>query len=338
MNNLPIYNSTSDLTSKFEDIFIVIIIPTLCLIGVFILKMITFRVLHEIIFKLKNNDIVYRYMLAFEISDTILGIIVGLMGVFACGSYCNFSYKFITKTFQLVFLTFGSNVIILFQTFLDISFAWQRVKSFSSKKNVEKNFKRHLVYMLIAAIILIAPSYIITRSVEPIGILRRTDQNQSDEILYSIATAKFAQNDYWTYALLALNLFNGFILYNILLCINILVIFRFKAYLNKRKQINEPAVRTDELAVKKNKQIKKPKIKGVKTTKTVLAMSINFLVGNLPISISPIVFQFSGYSTFYNYYTTFTVLLGLLTHPGYIFLYFMLNPLFRKTLQNIYFK
>jgi hypothetical protein len=82
--------------------------------------------------------------------------------------------------------------------------------------------------MLIAAIILIAPSYIITRSVEPIGILRRTDQNQSDEILYSIATAKFAQNDYWTYALLALNLFNGFILYNVLLCINILVIIRFK--------------------------------------------------------------------------------------------------------------
>ena len=55
---------------------------------------------------------------------------------------------------------------------------------------------------------------------------------------------------------------------------HILVIIRFKAYLNKRKQINKPAVRTNELAVEENKQIKKPKIKGVKTTKTVLAMSI----------------------------------------------------------------
>lgn len=63
MNNLPIYNSTSDLTSKLEDILLVFIVPTLCLIGVFILKMITFRVLHEIIFKLKNNDIVYHYTL-----------------------------------------------------------------------------------------------------------------------------------------------------------------------------------------------------------------------------------------------------------------------------------
>ena len=161
------------------------------------------------------------------------------MGVFACGSYCNFSYKYITKTFQLVFLTFGSNLIILFRKFLDISFAWQRVKSFSLKKNDQKNFKKHLICMFIAAIILIAPSFIIT-SVEPIGILRRTDQNQSDEILYSIATAKFVQIVYCTYGLLALNLFNGFILYNI-------------------------------------------------------------LVGSLPISISSIIFQFSGYSTFYSF-------------------------------------
>jgi hypothetical protein len=112
---------------------------------------------------------------------------------------------------------------------LDILFAWQRLKSFSAKtKPNNKNFKINIILLLVAAFVLTLASYIITRSVEPIGILS-TDQNQTDdEILYSIVTAKFAQNDYWTYGILALNLFNGFILYNVLLCINILVIIRFK--------------------------------------------------------------------------------------------------------------
>ena len=67
-------------------------------------------------------------------------------------------------------------------------------------------------------------------------------------------------------------------------------------------------------------------------------MSIHFLIGNLPVSLDPIIFQFSGYSTFYNFYTIFTDLVGLLTHPGYIFLYLAFNPLFRKTFLNIYYK
>jgi hypothetical protein len=49
---------------------------------------------------------------------------------------------------------------------------------------------------------------------------------------------------------------------------HILVIIRFKAYLNKRKQITEPVARDN------NNEHKKTKFKGVKTTKTVLAMSI----------------------------------------------------------------
>ena len=269
-------------------------------------------------------------MLIFEISDAILGILVGLMGVFSCGSYCNFSYKYITKTFQIIFLTYGTDAILLFQTFLDISFAWQRLKSFSSMKISQKNFKRNIILMLIPAFLLTAPSNIISRNVQPIGILRRSDQNQSDEILYSIETADFAQNDYWTYSILALNLFNGFILYNILLCINILIIFRYNAYLSKRKILIEPAER--------DKEQKKPKIKGVKTTKTVLAMSINFLVGNLPIACSTVVFLFSGYSTFYSYYTILTTFVGLLTHPNYFILYCIFNPLFRKTLVKIFYK
>jgi hypothetical protein len=297
-------------------------------------------------------------MLIFEISDTILGILVGLMGVFACGSYCSFSYKHITKLLQLIFLTYLSNAVILFQTLLDILFAWQRLKSFvSTYKPNQKNFKLNLALMLVIALVLTAPSYIITRKVAPIGILRhidnKTNNDDDDEILFSISSADFAQNDYWTYSILALNIFNGFILYNILLCINLLVIFRFKTYMaNKRNHLgnhvaltalplrnNEHHTHTHTVHNTHNNETNKPKIiKGVKTTKTVLAMNINFLVGNLPISISPIIFQFSGYSTFYNYYTIVTVLVGLLTHPGYFFLYCILNPLFRKTLLDIYVK
>ncbi len=67
---------------------IVKVIPTLCLIAV------SLRVLYDIIFKNKTTDFMYRHMLTFEISDTIIGTKVGFMGVFDCASYCNFSYNF----------------------------------------------------------------------------------------------------------------------------------------------------------------------------------------------------------------------------------------------------
>lgn len=85
-------------------------------------------------------------------------------------------------------------------------------------------------------------------------------------------------------------------------------------------------------------EIKKQK-KETRVTKMVLSMSLNYIIGNILASLSPILFQFSVNSTFYGYYGSVTNITSYLSHGSYLFLFYIFNPTFRRVfLETFCFK
>ena len=58
----------------------------------------------------------------------------------------------------------------------------------------------------------------------------------------------------------------------------------------------------------------------------IFGMNFNFLLGNLPISIVPILFRLMGNSAAYNFYTIGVDLIALFTHLSYLFFYSFYIP------------
>jgi hypothetical protein len=69
-------------------------------------------------------------MLTFEISECFIATIMVFGGLFRCGNLCDIGYNYITKVFELVFYSFIANVLQQFETFIEISFALQRIQAF----------------------------------------------------------------------------------------------------------------------------------------------------------------------------------------------------------------
>lgn len=148
----------------------------------------------------------FNYMLSFEIADFFNAFFLCFIGIFRCGALCNIGYAYITKLFQLIFLF---NVLQIYQTFLEVGFALERIKAFSTKGvNSQMKFRYQVAIMMIVAIITTLPNYLVTRSIVPFGILSGTNQ-----ILYQISQSNFFQDKHWTIFLFVFALVRTLFLY-----------------------------------------------------------------------------------------------------------------------------
>jgi len=174
--------------------------------------------------------------------------------------------------------------------------------------------------MLNIAFLISLPNYLLTRSITPIGILK-------NKILYSITTSKFAQNKYWTISLFILTLSRGLFLHIILLILNIIVVIKYKRFIKNKLTVvlNDRNITCD---VKKRNQENR-------ITKIVLATSVNYLCGNLPNTVAPILFLIYGsQSNVYNYFASIVTLIVVFSHENQLFLYLFYN----KPYKNLIFK
>jgi len=302
------------------------VIPAIVVIG-FFLKIITLDTLRVILNK-KKPFFIFYYMQAFEIADLLAGIILAFLALFECGRFCHLSYKYLTKLFELIFFTYFTNVVLQFQSFLEISLAYDRIRSFSVKNKKElvniKKLKIKIVLLLILAFIVTLPNYVLSRTIKPIGILYGS--NRTEEILYLMTDSELSDDlNAFTLFLFVFNLFRGLFLHIFLIILNFTVIFKYRAYLNTKNlahtNANEP----------KNKKNSGQSNKDIKLSKMVIAMNCNFIIGNLPISIVPIFFRITGESPAYNFYTISVNLIALFSHSSYLVLYLKFNPIFRKS-------
>lgn len=301
-----------------------------------------------LILKKPDAQFIYYYMLVFELIDTVCGIILCFLSLFECGYLCSVSYNYLTKLLELIFYTYGTNMILQFETFLEISLAYERLKIFSSKQLNYKvsRFKTKMVVFLVLANVFSLPNYLITRSITPIGILV---VENSEKVLYKLTTSSFAQNNhYWETGLFVFDLFRGLFFYILLLIINIRIIYKFRAVkANKLRVIEQARTQPEipmtsvlnthqEVIIKKPTRANPTGQAKTNLTRTVLAMNFNFLLCNLPISLAPILFRLMGQTPFYSYYIIIVNVNGLLTHMLYLPLYFLCNPIFRKAFLEIY--
>ena len=223
---LPHYDSVVNITSIVQDISYAMIIPSICLLG-FLTKLVSLKVLTTII-KSKNSGFIYHYMLSYEIVDTIIGFFFVFVAIFDCGRYCDLAYKL----FDFIFYLYLKNVMLQFQTFIEISLAYDRTVAFTAKRKL----KIKLFLLLIFAFLITMPNYLLSRSIKPFGILSRP--NQTDEILYMVLKSEFTDNNkYWTVSLSVFNIFRGLFFHLVLLILNCLFIIKYKQFLKSKNSI-----------------------------------------------------------------------------------------------------
>ena len=154
--NLPQLNSTSILSTRFQDIFYVFVIPMISLVGI-PLKLVSICVLTIIIrHKQNKRDKLnqFYYLLTFEIFDLIQGFILCFGALIRCGSFCSLGYNFMTKIFDLAFYRYGIIVCLQLQTILEILFCIERLKLFSvttaTTREKKKRFRTKLAIAKLA--------------------------------------------------------------------------------------------------------------------------------------------------------------------------------------------
>ncbi len=342
---LPSFNSTHDFTSKSSDILYVFILPGLGLYGITlkVLSIIVLSVLMHKELKKKDRGTMIFYLLTFETSDLMIAMTIPFFALNHCGSYCELGYSYLAKLIELILNNYIGNTNVTIQTFLEISFAIERLEAFSTIKRDKLSFRNKLLIIIIVSLLVSAPNHLISLSITPFGVL--TINN--NEILYSLTTSVFAENNIWKISLFVLVMLKGLVLYILILILNIIITFKFRAFLKKKSTlrgnnnniINEQTTNftnVDENTLNSKNESKKRKNQTA-ITKVYLAMSINFLIGYLPNSITPIIFIIGGSdSLIYNYFNILANIIGYLSHSLYIFLFYYFNNDYRETFKKVF--
>ncbi len=243
MNNssiLPNLNSTSSLSSHVEDISNVFLIPTFS-IGLIPLKLASLAVLIIIIKRKKEKKhkaSQFYYLLTNETIVLMEVVIFCFTPALRCGSYCSFGYDYIVKTLDLRVYTYGIQVLVQTQIFLEIVFSLDRIKALKvTNTQVIKGMKFRYKLTISVAVSLIAavPNYLMSRTITPIGILIPANQT-----LYEISSRTIFQTYFWIIALSVFDVLRGLAPMFALFIINIVLIRKFNSVSNQHSNVSSP--------------------------------------------------------------------------------------------------
>ncbi len=272
----------------------------------------------------------FRFMLSFEISDMLLALIICFAPAFKCTKLCTISFTYIAKMFQLIFYSYLTNVICQFQTFLEIGFALERVLAFTTK-NTSMKFRYKTIIMLILAFITNLPNNLVTRTIVPFAIL-----NSTGEIFYDLGISQYTQSSTWTTILFIIVLIRTVFLFFVIFILNIIAIYKYKQFMLKKtkltnnKRLTPEEIETNKLEVAKN--LKRGK-KERSISKLLIAVSTNYLIGNLPNALGVIFLQiFGSTSIIYIYINLVGTIVGGLSHILYLFIFAAFSDVYRKAL------
>lgn len=318
--NLTEYNSKLSLSSRITDIFNLYILPAISISGI-VIKIMSIKILTKILKKKENYASMFHYMLTNETIDLFNCFIIVFTALFRCGPYCPFGYTYLSKLYELIFYLYTTNMLQQIQTLLEISFSIERLQSFTAKKKSQITFRTKLFIWVVTAVVITAPNYVLSRTVAPIGVLIT---NNKTEVLYGVVNNFISNNFYGQIFLFILNLVRGFMLFNVLLIVSIIVVIKFRFHLKSKSLVTGNPNKNHEIDPKK--KIKKEN----RVTRMVLSMSLNYIIGSFLASLSPILFQVGLNSTIYNYYGSVANITTYLSHGTYILLYYNFNTTFRR--------
>lgn len=202
------------------------------------------------------------------------------------------------------------------------------------------------------------PNYLLSRTVAPVALLitnrKANNTTLQAEIIYGVVNNFIGVNYYAQIFLFILSLSRGFVLYNLLFIISLIVIYKFRKHLvaksivthntreqhhsdsNKHKHHNHDDDKSDHDHHHSHQEPTKKQKKETRVTKMVLSMSLNYIIGNFLASLSPILFQTGVNSTFYGFYGSVSNIVSYLSHGSYFFLYYIFNTTFKKNFLEIF--
>lgn len=342
LSHKQVYFSTKTLSTNLIDLLNVFIIPPISMCA-FSVKLITIIVILKINKKDSTNSSygnMFSYMLANEIFDACLSVILTFLSIFRCGSVCNLGYDYYSKIFELIFYSYLSNVLQLLITFCEISLAIERLRAFQTNYKERFKFRAKMVIMVITSFLFNLPNYLLSRTIKPIGVLIK---DNSSQLLFVVTSRDEIENTKsWTILLTILSVLRGLVLYLVIFILNLVIMYKFRKRIKIKKSIAATlTTHLTDLSSKTNFNLEN-KLKAnnpkheTRIIKIVLSMSINYLIGNLPNSLSPIMYIiFGNRSIFYRNYAIVAVLIAMASHANYIVLYYIYNPTFKKKILEL---
>lgn len=342
---LPVIPSKAYLSPRPLDIANVVIFP---LTGVYLLlnKSISIYVVLKIIRKDRNYGNMFSYLLANELADLIMGITSSFTALFRCGNLCEIGYTYFTKVFEILVYSYTNSMLIIFVTFLEIAFALERLQSFNVSHTEKLKFKTKIIIMAIAAVISTLPNYLLSRSVKPLGIDGKTNAT-----LYTMANQDFVDNNqYVSIILFILLILRGPGLYLVILVLNVIVLYKFRLRLKEKSKLNIiTSLRTNDSSnrsesnnnpannIKSRSNLNEREVetkksnKEIAVTRVLLALGLNFLIGNILASTTALSYLiFGARSIIFLVYSLVGITLAVFSFGNNILIYYYTSPVYRR--------
>ena len=112
------------------------LLPIISFIG-FVLEIISTLTFIKIV---KNNHTdIYKYLLAYSVSDAMALFIHCFIGVFKCGVHCNIEHSLAAKIYEFYIYLFIGNIFNTLSVFIDLKISLDRYLLISQKSNARLN-------------------------------------------------------------------------------------------------------------------------------------------------------------------------------------------------------
>ena len=112
------------------------LLPMISFIG-FVLEIISTLTFIKIV---KNNHTdIYKYLLAYSVSDAMALFIHCFIGVFKCGVHCNIEHSLAAKIYEFYIYLFIGNIFNTLSVFIDLKISLDRYLLISQKSNARLN-------------------------------------------------------------------------------------------------------------------------------------------------------------------------------------------------------
>lgn len=234
LENLPVYYSIDNLTNEFVDYSNVYLLPAVCFFGI----LTNFLCIVVSIKRDESNAKTLNYILINSFVDFFFLAVESPLFIIRCGALCPYSYKYISKFYEIYIYLYCGYILVTSQVLLNIYVSYDRFTMFSRKFNSNAKMSIYKVYAICAVIAALANAlpYLVARGVDRLGLYKPDGPNSTySEILYiRVIRKEFSSKD-WENVLTVVATIRDPFLFLVLCVMSILVCVRFRKYLKSRK-------------------------------------------------------------------------------------------------------
>ena len=239
---LPIYNSTESLSFPIYDYSNVFLLPAICLFGILTS---TLNIIVLVRTKLKED--VHLIMLIASVSDLSFLLTQVFIAVIRCGALCPYGYSYAANVYGSYVYLFVGYSIVTFSALVEVTVSIDRLLLLSNrgKSATGWRFSVRCLILLAVSVALLLPEQVLAREIIPMGAIERSyqDANNCSIRTYELLYKKTIKSSWLVPAIqipmTILSVIKGPLLIGMVFLTNVMVVVKFKAYLDKKKKMTK---------------------------------------------------------------------------------------------------